>query len=91
MFITDSIAECGILSECIRFLKECKMALFEIEMYNELVQRAVQNGGDSFYSDEWAETRYVEVSGRDEMDARRKILSKYPKDKGFIIKTIQPA
>lgn len=67
------------------------MALFEIEIYNDLVRRAVQNGEPSFYSDEWAETRYVEVSGRDEMDARRKILSKYPKDKGFIIKTIQPA
>lgn len=67
------------------------MALFEIQMYNELVQRAVKNGEPTQYSDEWADMRYVEINARDESDARRKILSKYPKHKGFIIKGIFPA
>jgi hypothetical protein len=67
------------------------MALFEVQMYNEIVRQAVKNGDHSVYSDDWADMRYVEVSARDEMDARRKILSKYPKEKGFIIKGIEPA
>lgn len=68
------------------------MALYEVEIYNELVKRAVNNGETSpQYSDEWADTRYIEVSARDEMDARRKILSKYPKDRGFVIRGISPA
>ncbi|NVJ90588.1 MAG: hypothetical protein HWE34_02970 [Methylocystaceae bacterium] len=67
------------------------MALYEVEIYNELVKRAVNSGETSQYSDEWADTRYIEVSARDEMDARRKILSKYPKDRGFVIRGISPA
>lgn len=67
------------------------MALYEIAIYNDLVKKAVQNGTRSQYSDDWAETHYIEVSARDESDARRKILSKYPKDKGFIIQSIMPA
>lgn len=67
------------------------MALFEVEIYNELVKQAVKTGEPTQYSDEWADTRYIEVSARDEMDARRRILTKYPKDKGFIIKGILPA
>lgn len=67
------------------------MALYEVEMYNELVKRAVQTGEPTEYSDDWAETRYIEVNARDEGDARRKMLSKYPKDKGFMIKSIMPA
>jgi hypothetical protein len=67
------------------------MALYEVEIYNELVKRAVNSGEASQYSDEWADTRYIEVSARDEMDARRKILSKYPKDRGFVIRGISPA
>lgn len=67
------------------------MAYFEVEMYNELVKQAVKNGEPTSYSDDWADTRYIEVSARDVEDARRKVLTKYPKDRGFIIKSIQPA
>lgn len=67
------------------------MALYEVAIFNDLVRRAVQEGTRTPYSDEWADVRYIEVSARDEMDARRKILAKYPKDKGFMIKGITPA
>ncbi|WP_135077579.1 hypothetical protein [Terasakiella sp. SH-1] len=67
------------------------MALFEVEIYNELVKQAVQNDEPAEYSDDWADIRFIEVSARDEMDARRKILTKYPKDRGFIIRSISPA
>jgi len=67
------------------------MALFEIAMHNELVKRAMMAGEPAAYSDDWADTRYIEVSARDEQDARRKILVKYPKDKGFVITGIGPA
>ncbi|SCA55227.1 conserved hypothetical protein [Candidatus Terasakiella magnetica] len=67
------------------------MALFEVAIYNELVKRAMQSGEPAAYSDDWADTRYIEVSARDEMDARRKVLAKYPKDKGFVIRGIGPA
>ena len=67
------------------------MPLFEVAIYNELVKRAMQNGERAAYSDDWADTRYIEVSARDESDARRKVLVKYPKDKGFIIKGINRA
>jgi len=66
------------------------MAMYEVAIYNELVKRAMQNGERAAYSDDWAEVHYIEVSARDEMDARRKILTKYPKDKGFVIKGIGP-
>ncbi|GGF64112.1 MULTISPECIES: hypothetical protein [Terasakiella] len=67
------------------------MALYEVAIYNELVKRAVENGERASYSDEWADVHYIEISARDEADARRKILTKYPKDRGFIIKGISPA
>jgi len=67
------------------------MALFEVQMYNELVKRAIEAGEPSSYSDDWADLRYVEVSARDETDARRKIFSKYPKERGFMIKAVEPA
>lgn len=67
------------------------MALYEVAIYNELVKRAVENGEHANYSDEWADVHYIEISARDEADARRKILTKYPKDRGFIIKGISPA
>ena len=67
------------------------MAMYEVAIYNDLVKQAVKNGERAQYSDDWAETRYVEVSARDEEDARRKILTKYPKDRGFIITGIIPA
>ncbi|MDV7338549.1 hypothetical protein RYZ26_03005 [Terasakiella sp. A23] len=66
------------------------MALFEVAIYNELVKQAMQAGERAQYSDDWAETHYIEVNARDEMDARRRILQKYPKHKGFIIKGITP-
>jgi len=67
------------------------MALYEVAIYNELVKRAVQTGERAAYSDEWADVHYIEVSARDESDARRKILTKYPKERGFIITGISPA
>ncbi|NVK17922.1 MAG: hypothetical protein HWE30_04440 [Methylocystaceae bacterium] len=67
------------------------MALYEVAIYNELVKQAVKNGEHSQYSDDWADTHYIEVSARDESDARRKILTKYPKEKGFMITGIMPA
>lgn len=67
------------------------MALYEVAIYNELVKRAMENGERAAYSDEWADVHYIEVSARDESDARRKILTKYPKERGFIITGISPA
>ena len=67
------------------------MALYEVAIYNELVKQAMQKGEPAAYSDDWADTRYIEVTARDEMSARRKVLTKYPKDKGFVIKGISAA
>lgn len=67
------------------------MAHFEVAIFNDRVRQAVKNNESCEYSDEWADVRYIEVSASNEQDARRKILSKYPKHKGFIIQSISPA
>lgn len=67
------------------------MARFEIAIFNDRVRQAVKNNDHSEYSDEWADLHFIEVSAGDEQEARRKILTKYPKEKGFIIESISPA
>jgi hypothetical protein len=67
------------------------MALYEVAVYNDLVKRAVADGDHADYSDDWADVHYIEISARNEADARRKILSKYPKERGFIIQGISRA
>ncbi len=67
------------------------MAMYEVAIYNDLVKQAVVSGEKTAYSDDWAETHYIEISARDESDARRKILAKYPKERGFIIQGISRA
>ena len=67
------------------------MAMYEVALYNDLVKQAISRGEPTQYSDDWADVHYIEVNARDEEDARRKILAKYPKSKGFMIKGISPA
>lgn len=62
------------------------MAVFEFEIHNEEVLEALKNGDShKFYKDEWADTRFIEFSGRDVNEARSRAERRYPVGQGFVI------
>ena len=60
---------------------------FEVAIYNETVKKAVNEADPNRtgLSDDWADTRYIEVSADSEDAARRRIHSRYPENRGFVI------
>ena len=68
------------------------MPAFEVAIYNKDVLECVNEGRrHKQLSDDWADTHYLEVNAATEADARRKILTKYPEDHGFVITDISAA
>jgi len=64
---------------------------FEVEIFNEHVAAAVAKGERyKKLDDGWAEMRYVEVTAADEDAARRRLLSRYSADDGFVIRAVRP-
>jgi hypothetical protein len=62
------------------------MAIFEFEIHNNDVLDALR-AGDShkIFKDEWADTHFIEFSGNDLDDARRRAERRYPANQGFVI------
>jgi len=60
---------------------------FEVAIYNEEVKKSVREAerNRTGLSDDWADTRYIEVSAETEDSARRKVLSRYPEHRGFVV------
>jgi hypothetical protein len=60
---------------------------FELTIYNEIVKKSVLEGdpNKTGLSDDWADTRYVEVTADSDEQARRKLHHRYPESKGFVI------
>ncbi len=62
---------------------------FEIVLYNSIVRDLVERQeSHKDLKDEWAENHYLEVFARNADEARRKIESRYPPRKGFVVAEI---
>ncbi len=64
---------------------------FEVALYNEMVKKSVHEAepNRTGLSDEWADTRYIEVKAESAEAARRKILSRYPERRGFVVTEVR--
>ena len=60
---------------------------FEVAIYNETVKKSVREADPNRtgLSDDWADTRYIEVTADSADAARRRIHSRYPEKRGFVI------
>ena len=62
------------------------MPVFEFEIHNCQVADALRDGGHhKFFKDEWADTHFIEFSGRDVGEARDRAERRYPPQQGFVI------
>ena len=65
------------------------MAKYEVVLHNEEVRRRVKvDERHREFTDDWADIHYIEVNAGDEQEARRKIETRYPSSKGFVIQTV---
>ena len=64
---------------------------YEVAIHNETVKKSVREGdpNKTGLSDDWADTRYVEVRAETQDAARRKILARYPEHKGFVVTDVR--
>lgn len=67
------------------------MAKYEVALHNEEVRRCIkEDERHREFKDTWADVHYIEIEATTEQEARRKIESKYPKSKGFVISQVVP-
>jgi hypothetical protein len=65
---------------------------FEVGIYNKVVRELVAKGErHRDLNDSWADMHYLEITARDEGDARTKIEARHPSEKGFVITSISLA
>ncbi|MEK9670995.1 MAG: hypothetical protein VW268_00640 [Rhodospirillaceae bacterium] len=65
------------------------MAMYEFEIHNQEVADTLHNGDQhKFFKAEWADAHFIEFSGLDVADARRKAERRYPAAQGFVIKAV---
>lgn len=65
---------------------------WEIALHNVDVRQLVYSGErHPQLSDDWSDTHFVTVTARSATDARQKIEMRYPRDRGFIIESVQEA
>jgi hypothetical protein len=65
------------------------MPKFEAAIINEEVAEAARRGQRHRDFDEgWGDTRYIEVVANDLEQARRKMIVRYPPERGFAIMSI---
>ena len=64
---------------------------FEVAIFNEKVKKSVHEAepNRTGLSDEWADTRYIEIKAATPDEARRKVLSRYPEHRGFVVAEVR--
>jgi hypothetical protein len=64
---------------------------YEVAVYNERVRTALRTAerNKTGFSDQWAETRYIEVLAYNKEAAIAKISSRYPEHRGFVIEDVR--
>ena len=64
---------------------------FEVGIYNREVEEKVREGEHhKQLSDDWADVHYFDVAAPTAEDARRKMLQKYPPERGYVITSVDP-
>lgn len=60
---------------------------FEVAIFNEKVKKSVREAepNRTGLSDDWADTRYIEMRAEDADAARRRVLARYPEHRGFVV------
>lgn len=60
---------------------------FEVAIYNEKVKKAVREAerNRTGLSDDWADTRYIEVRAETAEAAKQKMYARFPEQRGFVI------
>jgi hypothetical protein len=60
---------------------------YEVAIYNELVKKSVREAdpNKTGLSDDWADTRYIEIRAQTPDEAKRRVYSRYPERRGFVI------
>jgi hypothetical protein len=60
---------------------------FEVAIFNQEVKKAVREAekNRTGLSDDWADTRYIEVKADTADSAKAKILARYPEARGFVV------
>ena len=65
---------------------------FEVAIHNKEVRRLVREGEHHRQlRDTWGDTQYLTLTANDVVDARRKMLDRYPESRGFVIEHVTPA
>lgn len=65
------------------------MPRYEAAIFNQVVAREIEEGLTPRQLDAgWAETRYIEITASNDLDARRKFEARYPSQRGFVIQNI---
>ncbi len=64
---------------------------YEVAIHNETVKKSVREAdpNKTGLSDEWADTRYIEVRAESPEAAKRKILARYPEHRGFVVSEVR--
>ncbi len=60
---------------------------YEVAIYNEKVKQSVREAerNRTGLSDDWADTRYIEITADSPEAAKRRIHARYPEHRGFVI------
>ena len=62
---------------------------YEVLVYNRVVRARVEKGFHHRHlADSWADVQHVEITAKDEDDARRKAVMRYPENQGYVINEI---
>ncbi|PHS78833.1 MAG: hypothetical protein COB59_05075 [Rhodospirillaceae bacterium] len=65
------------------------MHTYEITIYNKTVRELVHDGeSHKRYTDDWADSHYIEFEANSEAEAVEKCGRKYPGHDGFIIEQV---
>lgn len=65
------------------------MKKFEIGIYNKRVRELVKIGErHKNLADSWADLHYVEITAKDEAEARAKLDRRYPAAEGYVIEGV---
>jgi len=65
------------------------MHTYEITIYNQTVRELVRNGeSHRRYTDDWADSHYIEFEADSEAEAVKKCGYKYPDHDGFVIEQV---
>lgn len=63
---------------------------YEVAVHNRKIRHSLYVGekNRTGFTDDWAQTHYIEVQATSPDEARKSVLRRYPEDKGFVIEGV---